>query len=127
MLVDMVTARDVATGLLVPMQDREPPPGQLPEFGNAAPVGLAIVLVLLLATIFLIRNMSKRITRLPESFGAPSTGSDGAGTPAADDASQGTASQGDAPQDGQSGGPGSEAGDRPDRAGAGDGRESRSS
>lgn len=122
MLVDMVTARDVATGLLVPMQDREPPPGQLPEFGNAAPVGLAIVLVLLLATIFLIRNMSKRITRLPESFGAPSTGSDGAGTPAAD-----AASQGDAPQDRQSGGPGSEAGDGPGRAGAGDGRESRSS
>ncbi|SFM96811.1 hypothetical protein SAMN05216207_1005205 [Pseudonocardia ammonioxydans] len=122
MLVDMVTARDVATGLLVPMQDREPPPGQLPEFGNAAPVGLAIVLVLLLATIFLIRNMSKRITRLPESFGAPSTGSDGAGTPAADDASQG-----DALQDRQSGGPGSEAGDGTGRAGAGDGRESRSS
>ncbi|WP_143105289.1 hypothetical protein [Pseudonocardia ammonioxydans] len=118
----MVTARDVATGLLVPMQDREPPPGQLPEFGNAAPVGLAIVLVLLLATIFLIRNMSKRITRLPESFGAPSTGSDGAGTPAADDASQG-----DALQDRQSGGPGSEAGDGTGRAGAGDGRESRSS
>ncbi|MBP2370894.1 hypothetical protein [Pseudonocardia parietis] len=68
MLVDTVTVWDVATGLLVPMQDRPPPPGQLPEWGNAAPAGLAIVLVLMLATAFLIRNMSKRLTRLPESF-----------------------------------------------------------
>ena len=68
MLVDTVTVWDVATGLLVPMQDRPPPPGQLPEWGNAAPAGLAIVLVLMLVTAFLIRNMSKRLTRLPESF-----------------------------------------------------------
>jgi hypothetical protein len=64
----VTTVRMVATGLVVPAQDRPPPPGQLPEWGNAAPVGLAIVLVLLLATVLLIRNMSKRIKRLPESF-----------------------------------------------------------
>ncbi|MEU6698082.1 hypothetical protein [Pseudonocardia sp. NPDC046786] len=63
-----VVARELAAGFLVPMQERPPPPGQLPEWGSAAPVGLAVVLVLLLATAFLIRNMSKRITRLPESF-----------------------------------------------------------
>ncbi|MBC3190116.1 hypothetical protein H7X46_03445 [Pseudonocardia sp. C8] len=70
MLIEDVTAavRLVATHGLVPLQDRPPPPGQLPEFGNAAPVGLAVVLLLLLATVFLIRNMSKRINRLPESF-----------------------------------------------------------
>lgn len=65
----VATVQLVATGRLVPMQDRQPPPGQLPEWGNAAPVGLAIVLVLLLATALLIRNMSKRIKGLPESFG----------------------------------------------------------
>lgn len=126
MLVDTVTARDVATGLLVPMQDREPPPGQLPEFGNAAPVGLAIVLVLLLATVFLIRSMSKRITRLPDSFGAESAGSEGAGADAADTAGQGGAQQDGQETPGQET-PGQEAADGPDRAGAGDGRESRSS
>lgn len=68
MRFDTVMMWDVAAGALVPMQDRQPPPGKLPEWGNAAPVGLAIVLVLLLATALLIRNMSKRITRLPESF-----------------------------------------------------------
>lgn len=68
MRFDTVMMWDVAAGVLVPMQDRQPPPGKLPEWGNAAPVGLAIVLVLLLATALLIRNMSKRITRLPESF-----------------------------------------------------------
>ena len=85
MQVENVTAvvNQVVTGLLVPTQDRPPPPGQLPEFGNAAPAGLAIVLLLLLATVFLIRNMSKRITRLPESFDGEDTaegGSDPAGT-----------------------------------------------
>ncbi|BBF99843.1 MULTISPECIES: hypothetical protein [Pseudonocardia] len=70
MLFDSATmmAREIATGFLVPMQERQPPPGQLPEWGSSAPAGLAVVLLLLLATGFLIRNMSKRITRLPESF-----------------------------------------------------------
>ena len=74
----------VATHGLVPMQDRPPPPGQLPEWGNAAPVGLAIVLVLLVATAFLIRNMSKRLKRLPDSFeegGRESPETDGGADP----------------------------------------------
>ncbi|MBN9735921.1 MULTISPECIES: hypothetical protein [unclassified Pseudonocardia] len=79
MLIDnaVATVQMVATGFVVPAQDRPPPPGQLPEWGNAAPVGLAIVLVLLLATVLLIRNMSKRIKRLPESFEEqPAAGTD---------------------------------------------------
>ncbi|MEJ8280436.1 hypothetical protein [Pseudonocardia spirodelae] len=85
MLVDNVTVavNRLATGLLVPAQDTPPPPGQLPEWGNAAPAGLAIVLLLLLATVFLIRNMSKRITRLPESFDGSAEATPG---PAAEDA-----------------------------------------
>ncbi|MBB6036484.1 hypothetical protein [Phytomonospora endophytica] len=34
----------------------------------AGPTGLVIILLLVAATIFLIRNMNKRLKRLPESF-----------------------------------------------------------
>ncbi|HUR13693.1 MAG TPA: hypothetical protein VM097_04290 [Mycobacteriales bacterium] len=36
----------------------------------AGPLGLLVVLLLGVATVLLIRNMNKRITRLPESFDA---------------------------------------------------------
>ena len=36
--------------------------------GLAGPMALLVILLLAVATIFLIRNMSKRIKRLPESF-----------------------------------------------------------
>ncbi|WP_016933812.1 hypothetical protein [Rhodococcus sp. R1101] len=39
-----------------------------PEFGKASPLGLAIVVVLLVATALLIWNMNKRLKKLPESF-----------------------------------------------------------
>ncbi|MCK8674683.1 hypothetical protein ACWDUD_02675 [Rhodococcus sp. NPDC003382] len=39
-----------------------------PEFGKASPVGLALIVVLLVATALLIRNMNKRIGKLPETF-----------------------------------------------------------
>ena len=39
-----------------------------PEFGKASPLGLAIVVVLLAATALLIRNMNKRLKKLPETF-----------------------------------------------------------
>ncbi len=48
-----------------------PPPGKGEEFGKASPVGLVVVLLLAVATIFLIRSMSKRIKRLPASFDPP--------------------------------------------------------
>ncbi|MEQ3551628.1 hypothetical protein WIS52_14225 [Pseudonocardia nematodicida] len=68
MLIETVLIETVSTIGLVPAQNPEPPQGQLPEWGSAAPVGLALVLVLMLATAFLIHNMSKRIKRLPQSF-----------------------------------------------------------
>lgn len=79
MLVESVVR--TAGAVLVPAQDRPPPPGQLPEFGNSSPVGLVVVLLLLLATVVLIRSMSKRIRRLPASFDEPG----GAGPAPADD------------------------------------------
>lgn len=78
MLVESVVR--TAGAVLVPAQDRPPPPGQLPEFGNSSPVGLVVVLLLLLATVVLIRSMSKRIRRLPASFDEP-----GSSGPAPDD------------------------------------------
>jgi hypothetical protein len=58
----------------VPAQDPAPPPGQGPEFGKASPVALVVILLLALATVFLIRSMSKRIRRLPASFDDPQAG-----------------------------------------------------
>ncbi|MFZ2528927.1 MAG: hypothetical protein WAX14_14950 [Rhodococcus sp. (in: high G+C Gram-positive bacteria)] len=39
-----------------------------PEFGKASPVGLALIVILLVATALLVRNMNKRLGRLPETF-----------------------------------------------------------
>jgi hypothetical protein len=39
--------------------------------GLAGPMALLVILLLAVATIFLIRNMSKRIKRLPEAFPEP--------------------------------------------------------
>jgi hypothetical protein len=52
----------------VPVQNPTPPPGKGEEFGKASPVALVVILALALATILLIRGMSKRIRRLPASF-----------------------------------------------------------
>jgi len=61
----------VAAALVVPAQDPQPPPGRGPEFGKASPVGLVVIIMLGLATVLLIRNMSQRIKRLPRSFDDP--------------------------------------------------------
>jgi hypothetical protein len=66
LLVEAVPA--VAAQVAVPVQDPAPPPGKGDEFGKASPVALVVILALALATILLIRGMSKRIRRLPASF-----------------------------------------------------------
>ena len=68
MLVDTGVLPVAGVSVTVPAQDPAPPPGKGPEFGSASPVGLAVVLLLLIATAFLIKSMSSRIRRLPESF-----------------------------------------------------------
>jgi hypothetical protein len=76
-LVGAVAEPGVTTATVsVPAQEPAPPPGKGPEFGNASPVGLVVVLLLLIATVVLIRSMSRRIRRLPASFDEP--GPDGA-------------------------------------------------
>ncbi|HEX6683203.1 MAG TPA: hypothetical protein VF062_10425 [Candidatus Limnocylindrales bacterium] len=39
--------------------------------GLAGPMALLVILVLAAATVFLIRDMNKRVKRLPDSFGEP--------------------------------------------------------
>jgi hypothetical protein len=51
--------------------DVQDPGGQGPEFGKAAPVGLVLVLLLLIGTVLLVRNMNRRLRRLPTSFPDP--------------------------------------------------------
>ncbi len=39
-----------------------------PDFGKASPVGLLIVVLLLIATLLLLRSMSRQLKKVPESF-----------------------------------------------------------
>jgi hypothetical protein len=39
-----------------------------PDFGKASPLGLLVVVLLLIATFFLIRSMNRHLSKLPESF-----------------------------------------------------------
>ena len=55
--------------MAVPAQDPAPPPGKGPEFGEASPVALVVIVLLAIVTFFLIRSMTKRLRRLPSSFG----------------------------------------------------------
>ncbi len=39
-----------------------------PDFGKASPVGLLIVVLLLIATLLLIRSMNRQLRKVPDSF-----------------------------------------------------------
>ncbi|OBI07988.1 hypothetical protein A5679_09840 [Mycobacterium scrofulaceum] len=39
-----------------------------PDFGKASPIGLLIVVLLLIATLFLLRSMNRQLKKVPESF-----------------------------------------------------------
>lgn len=39
-----------------------------PDFGKASPLGLLIVVLLVVATIFLVRSMNRQLKKVPESF-----------------------------------------------------------
>lgn len=55
----------VGSTLLVEVLAQEPAG---PEFGKASPFGLALVVVLLVATALLVWNMNKQLRKLPETF-----------------------------------------------------------
>ncbi|SON61093.1 hypothetical protein MSIMFI_02598 [Mycobacterium simulans] len=39
-----------------------------PDFGKASPVGLLVVVLLVIATLFLLRSMNRQLKKVPESF-----------------------------------------------------------
>ena len=72
-------------------QDEPPPPGKGPEFGKASPIGLVVILLLLIATVFLVRSMSKHLRRVPASFDPPPAEEKPTGAPVeSEDPSRGT-------------------------------------
>ncbi|WP_218605205.1 hypothetical protein [Pseudonocardia abyssalis] len=69
-LVDLgaVPVTEAVSSVVVPRQGgAEPPPGE-PEFGKASPVALVVILLLGLATAFLIRSMTRHLKKVPASF-----------------------------------------------------------
>jgi hypothetical protein len=53
--------------------------GDTREGGLAGPMGLFIIVMMSIATVLLIRNMNKRLRRLPDSFDKVDASSKGAG------------------------------------------------
>ncbi len=47
-----------------------------PDFGKASPLGLLVVVLLLIGTLFLIRSMNRHLRKLPESFDRHNPGPD---------------------------------------------------
>jgi hypothetical protein len=70
-LVDVGAVGPSTAVVAVPVGNPAPPPGRGEEFGKASPIALVVVVLLGLATVLLIRNMTKRIRRLPPSFEPP--------------------------------------------------------
>ncbi len=64
-----------------PPPDIDPSTGKGPEWGKAAPIGLLVILLLCIATFFLLRSMNRKIKAVPASFDPAEPG----GTPAAAD------------------------------------------
>jgi hypothetical protein len=57
-----------------------------PDFGKASPLGLLVVVLLVIATVFLVRSMNKQLRKVPKSFDRDSPEPDQAadeGTPRA--------------------------------------------
>jgi hypothetical protein len=71
LLVDLGAAPAVGAVGIVLAQDPAPPPGEGPEFGKASPTALVVIILLGIATVFLIRSMTKHLRRVPASFDEP--------------------------------------------------------
>ncbi|BBZ41172.1 hypothetical protein [Mycobacterium conspicuum] len=44
------------------------PHNQGPDFGKASPVGLLVIVLLIIATVFLVRSMNRQLKKVPKSF-----------------------------------------------------------
>jgi len=54
-----------------PPVEVDPGTGQGPEWGKAAPIGLLVILLMAIATFFLLRSMVRKINKVPASFDPP--------------------------------------------------------
>jgi hypothetical protein len=45
-----------------------PPHHTGPDFGKASPIGLLIIVLLLISTLFLLRSMNRQLRKVPDSF-----------------------------------------------------------
>ena len=54
-----------------PPADIDPTTGKGPEWGKAAPIGLLVILLMGIATFFLLRSMIRNLKKVPASFDPP--------------------------------------------------------
>ena len=83
-----------AIRVLADLQADGAPHNSGPDFGKASPFGLLVVVLLLIATVFLVRSMNRHLRKLPDSFDPQNPGPDQAvddGTIGADQPTQGEA------------------------------------
>ena len=66
--------------------DVDPTTGHGPEWGEAAPIGLLVIVLMCVAVYFLVKSMNRNLKKVPESFGdvpipvGASAAEDGEGT-----------------------------------------------
>lgn len=72
-MIPALLAAPAATLAVVVMQTQPQPPGanRGDEFGSSSPIALVVILLLGIATAFLIRSMNKRLRNVPTSFDPP--------------------------------------------------------
>jgi hypothetical protein len=74
-----------------PPSDIDPITGKGPEWGKAAPIGLLVILLMGIATFFLLRSMTRKIKAVPASFDPPNEVSEVVGASAPNDEVQAAA------------------------------------
>jgi hypothetical protein len=72
-----------ASVVILLSQAQPPAPGsdRGEEFGKTSPIALVVILLLGVATVFLIRSMNKRLRNVPESFEPAEEADAGTGAP----------------------------------------------
>jgi hypothetical protein len=55
-------------GLLLTVIADGTPHNTGPDFGKASPLGLVVIVLLLVATLFLLRSMNRQLKKVPDSF-----------------------------------------------------------
>ena len=72
-MIPAALASPVATLAVVVTQAQPPAPGsdRGEEFGKTSPIALVVILLLAIATVVLIRSMTKQLRKVPESFDPP--------------------------------------------------------